>query len=73
MVENRIGKEKYLIFIIFYKTLATFSEIVEKLLNLTCLHNNFYHSLFIMIKHMHNNISTCFYELFLAPSIHSHS
>ena len=65
MEENRLGKEKYLIFIIFYKTHETyFSDIVEKLLivcNITFLLNNFYQSLFIMIKHMHNNISTCFY------------
>ena len=65
MEENRLGKEKYLIFIIFYKTHATlFLDIVEKLLivgNITFLLNKFYQSLFIMIKHMHNNISTCFY------------
>ena len=41
-----------------------FSDIVEKLLivcNITFLLNNFYQSLFIMIKHMYNNISMCFY------------
>ena len=65
MEENRLGKEKYLIFIIFYKTHATlFYGHVEKLFivcNITFLLNNLYQSLFIMIKHMHNNISTCFY------------
>ena len=65
MEENRLGKEEYLIFIIFTKhTRHYFSDIVEKLLivcNITFLLNNLYQSLFIMIKHMHNNVSTCFY------------
>ena len=66
MEENRLGKEKYLIFIIFLQNTRDiiFSDIVEKLLivcNITFLLNNFYQSLFIMIKNMHNNISTCFY------------
>ena len=63
MEENRLGKEKYLISSFFTNT-HYFSDIVEKLLivsNITFLLNNFYQSLFIMIKHMDNNISTCFY------------